>query len=59
MRGRSSLDEGPVEKVAVVGDEDVRANIEDVVEEPLKRRQLVGLVEHSEIALKFGPGEIQ
>ena len=41
VNGRSGFDEGPVEEVSVVGDEDVRLHVQDVVEELLQQADLV------------------
>ena len=38
---RSGLDEGPIEEVSVVGDENVRLDVQDVVEELLQEAQLI------------------
>ena len=41
MNSCSGLDERPVEEVSVVGDEDVRLHVQDVVEELLQQADLV------------------
>ena len=41
VNGCSGFDEGPVEEVSVVGDEDVRLHVQDVVEELLQQADLV------------------
>lgn len=53
VRGRPRLNEGPVEKVAVVGDENVGPNLHYVIEELLEQRHLVALVENGEFSLEF------
>ncbi len=54
VNGGPGLHERPVEEVAVVGDENVRPHVQNVIEEALEQLALVRLVEHDEGALELG-----
>ncbi len=53
VNGGPGLHERPVEEVAVVGDENVRPHIENVIEEALEQLALICLVEHDEGSLEL------
>ena len=54
----SGLDERPVEEVSVVGDEYVRFDVKNVIEELLQQTQLVFFIEDYEGSFKFWSGSI-